>query len=285
MNTTVNEKKIKDLCVSIYPLQMKVPLPVPQEDDQYYEYLKSNRLVHLTNTYKKEYETYLSNCINELNKVKMILKDNPFIVIKTFSSYPHTTSDIDVVVKTDKITHEAKQKLIQYEPLPIMIDINSTITWTYTREISDTFIWNNTKEMQLDDLSILVPNDTLDTLIRIGHIPFELAELRLGELMHIFNTSKHIDWQVMRDEAKRMKWPQTFQRMEYLLNGVHFQLYGQYLSDAKIKNHINNLNFPYRLSYVELFRAFMEKRAWKKLKGAKYVIRDRSPLWIKKIFS
>ncbi len=282
-----HEEQVKNLCYKIYPKKIAAALQVPTKPSSFHDYLRMNRMSHMIEEFADEYRIFKQNFVDELKLIEKIIGKKKFMIIKTLSSYPHITSDIDVLTTTKQLAEEAKKKLPHDKDLPIPIDVNNIISWTNTEEISHKFIWQNIQEIVFEKQSFLVPNTKLDTLIRIGHIPFELAEVRLGELMHIFNASKNIDWDILYREAKEMKWEQTFNRMQDKIEELHVALYGEsfFTQNNKIKIHSDELYFPYRMSYLDLGLAMVEKKAWEKIKGARYIIKDQIQLWVKKMFS
>ena len=259
------KKQFSRLCYSIYPKTITASLM--QKDRELYPFLKKNRLDHyfaLTldkkNETIKEYDLYKNKISTSLKIVKERLKGKQYLVIKTFSCYPHITSDLDIIIK-ESIATEKYNNL----HLPIAYDISNSISWTNSPEISSNFIWSNILKYNFDNNQFFVPNSDLDVLIRMGHLPFEQAEMRLGELLHIYSQFNKVNWIVLEKEASDNGWKNTFQKTKHLLEMLHTKLF--YTSDF--------VGFPYRLSFTLLTQAVIEKKAWKKIWGARYIIKDR----------
>lgn len=271
LNQTSIENKIKIACYKIYNRRIQTHLLTSNLPlNEIHDFIYKNRIIGLlpelsSSNYKKDYLLYVNNVKRSLKIVKQCLGREPFIVIKTFSSYPHITSDVDIVVKNKTIAYEVTRKVSQLH-LPIAIDINATVSWTPTDEISTDFIWNNVRYSTFQGEKYLCPNPDLDLLIRIGHIPFELAEIRLGELLHIFNQMKGSNLMKLSEEAKKMGWEKTYKYMVDLLNNLHKHLF---------LPHGSFIRFPYKMSYWSLFQAMVEKKAWYKIWGARYILIDR----------
>ena len=224
----------------------------------------------MINSLSLEYKDYQKRLKDSLIIVKKVLGKEPFLVIKTFSSYPRITSDLDVVVKKKSLLKKIKIKA------PLEIDPHYKISWTNSPEISNNFVWNNIKNYNYQGINLLVPNNQLDTLIRIAHIPFETGEIRQEELLHIFRQSKNIDWKILQKEVRKCGWPKTFKRMINLLNKIHCTLYDQPLMGKKCRQKLKKiLYFPYQLPLFFLAQTVWEKRAFKKILGARYIIKDR----------
>jgi hypothetical protein len=259
------EKQWSDLCYSVYPKRITASLI--DNDDGFLTFLAKNRLDHcFALKYKTnkellyQYEEYKKKIIASLRILKRNLAKKSFLVIKTFSSYPHTTSDLDIIVK-DESTAQKNNKL----QLLIPYDINHKISWTNDEEMSHNFIWNNAQEYDFHGIKVLIPNPALDVLIRTAHLPFEQAELRLGELLHIYKQSKKIQWEVLDKEAVLNGWGRTFRQTKNLFDSLHKRLFKK----------TDSIHFPYRLSSIQLAQAVVEKKAWSKIWGARYIIKDR----------
>lgn len=259
------KKQFSHLCYSIYPKTITASLI--HEDSDLYPFLKKNRLDHYfaftfdkKNETVKEYTEYKEKISASLKIVKERLKEKQYIVIKTFSCYPHITSDLDIIIKKSDATEKYNDL-----HLPIAYDISNSISWTNSPEISSNFIWRNIQKYNFDSNQVFIPNPDLDVLIRMGHLPFEQAEMKLGELLHIYAQFDKVNWVLLEKEASDNGWENTFQKTKDLLKTLH----------AKLFESSDFVDFPYRLSYVLLAQAIIEKKAWKKLWGARYIIRDR----------
>jgi len=261
LSANLNQQFIS-LCYSIYP--KKITAPFIYNDEQFFSYLKKNRLDdYFTLKYgqeKQEYNQYKKNLISSLKLLKKILGNEPFIVIKTLSSYPHITSDLDVIIK-----NKIPVSKIKKTNFSLKTDVNNRISWTEDEEISREFVWKNVEEYDFHGIKILVPNPDLDVLIRLAHLPFEQAEIRLGELLHIYRQAKTVNWERLQKEAERNHWLKTFERVRLLLNKLHDGMF----------NKQRPIRFPYRLSFFLLVQAIIEKKAWRKIWGARYVIKNR----------
>ena len=295
---------IKHLCENIYSLedrQINQDLFKNYDDiDSAINFLKDNRLIHyfaikFKEKYKRnvkiiysiqEYELYKRNLRMNLEIICSLIKDSPFIVIKTISSYPHTTSDLDILVKEKSLASYIKNRMAHFKYISdLPIDVSDNICWGGVVPIHNDFIWSNVKEINIDGIFIKIPNSYLDTLIRIAHIPFELSVIRLGELLHIYKISKDLDWEILEKEAELMGWLKTFKRMKYILEELHYALFAiNFFKDTPLIMKRKIYNFPYYLSFNFLLKAVLEKRAWRKILGARYIIKDRLQLCLRKNF-
>lgn len=234
-------------------------------------------------------KAYTQTLCEALSALHQVADGEPWLLIKTVSGYPHYTSDIDVLVQ-DKITEERFNKQLVFSRwnreasgslkagfLPIDIDMQSRISWTDSEEMSADFVWKNSVHSDLEGIPFKQPNKLCDTLIRIGHIMFELAEVRLGELLHIYQQSVDLDWSMLEAEATANAWPKTYRYIARLLCAMHVKLFDRPLCnlvDPGLKL-TEQIHFPYRIPYHILASAVVEKRAWKKLWGARYLLKDR----------
>ncbi|PIQ73498.1 hypothetical protein COV58_02140 [Candidatus Roizmanbacteria bacterium CG11_big_fil_rev_8_21_14_0_20_36_8] len=286
---TSPQKQIIDLCEKIYPKKITSnSLKIPSSDSELIYFAQKNRLIHFLaltyqsdsfySQYAKEFRSYTDAIIKSLQILSRITDLSELLVIKTISSYPHDTSDLDILVKNHQKAEEVK-KMIQDKQIhfPFDTDINFKISWTDSEEVSNTYIWSHVKRIEFNGMKIFVPNPELDVLIRVAHMPFELAEVRLGELMHIYNQSKNIRWDELEKEAQDNNWEKTFHHITALLNELHTLLYDEpwHAKLQRGKKQNSPLQFPISVPYSILARAVIEKRAWKKLWGARYILKDR----------
>ena len=260
INYQLLKEKLLDLCQKIYPLRIiEDSISLGKTTDDILEFAKSNRLAHYLalecNFWPElitEHNDYQKKIKKALQIVKGVLGKEPLIVIKTFSSYPHFTSDLDLIVKDSKTAQRLRKVMSKKKiELPIEIDISSKISWTDEEEISNQFVWNNTQKYSFDKIDFLVPNPQLDVLIRIAHIPFELAEIRLGELLHVYKQSFQIEWKILEAEAKSMGWPKTFKKMTEMLELLHQTLFGKPFLEKSGRqiSSMSNLKFPFQIPY------------------------------------
>lgn len=265
------KEKLLSLCQKIYPKKIsEKALSLGNNSQAVLDFAKRNRLAHFLaqefNLYPalvKEYQDYKKKLVNSLKKIKKQLGGKEFIIIKTFSSFLHLTSDVDVLVKDKNRKYPIHLEGKNF----LFIHLENKISWGGADAISADFAWQNTQKLRFEGFNFLVPNPKLDVLIRIGHLPFEEAKIRLGELLYIYKQSSSLDWQILEKEAKKMGWPKTFAKTKELLKNLHESLFRK---PAK-----NPLKFPYQLPLSLLVGGVIEKRAWRKIWGGRLIIKDR----------
>lgn len=300
MNNQLLDEKLLELCNKIYSPPQK-PMGYSRlrnkSPDSIFDFMYSNRLAHyfaienrqtLINNpeFKKtcdrlmaEYDEYKNKLKSAIYLVKSFLKNKPFVIIKTFSIFPHTTSDVDVLVRdlnTAKNLQDMLSRLSNNEE-QIAIDVSERISWSSTDIVGNDFVWGNLQNFNFEGCDFFVPNAALDTLIRLAHIPFELAHIKLGELLHIYRRGLTFNWEILENEAKNRGWRGTFMKMERLLNLLHYNLFGAgFLSNYMNKSFPEkNIKFPFNIPLSILAGAVIEKKAWKKFWGARFIIKDR----------
>jgi len=254
--------------------------------ENYKKYERNDRLENYLQNLVFEYKEYESNLKKYFIAIRDILKNRDFLVIKTISVYPHTTSDVDILVRDvdslATLSGGLKQLNIGFNP---PIDISTTISWGGVYPIEKDFIWNNRTDYSFSGVDIYIPNQELDILIRLAHVPFELAQLRLGELLHIFKQSAGIDWKILEYEAEKNRWPKTFNKIKVLLQRIHIFLFGiPFFKDETINDYQSIYDFPFQVPFSLLLSAVIEKRAWNKVWGGRFIVKDRITKWLKKGF-
>ena len=293
------KEKLSILCQKIYPV--KILLGSIRLEEDLIEFAKRNRLGHflalednsssreseqlkrILRPFVLEYDDYKRKIKNSLRRVRKFLGNKEFMIIKTFSSFPHLTSDIDILVKDIEGVHFPVHIEDQDACL---IHIENKISWVGADAVSNDFAWRNTQKFNFDGETFLIPNAQLDTIIRMAHIPFEVAHIKLGELLHIYREAKKFDWQQLEEEAQLMKWPKTFARMVEILEMLHWRLFERpFLKKKKNTNFQAQVEFPFELPFGMLARGVIEKRAWKKLYGARFILKERVVAWINRKIS
>jgi len=300
INNQVLKEKLLNLCQKIYCHRiLEETVRFGKNADDTIEFAKRNRLAHFlaleySQLFEKdkkwndicrsliaEYDEYKKKIKNSIKKIQQILNGKEFMIVKTFSSFPHLTGDIDVLVKD-----------LKDEKFPIHIEdqdlwpihIENKISWMGADAVSNDFAWHNTQRFVFEGLDFLVPNPQLDTAIRLGHMPFEVAHIKLGELLHIYNQAFLFDWAILENEAKLMGWPKTFKKMSDILELLHQVLFKTpFLRKSKMSiSPKYKIEFPFELPFSVLAGGVIEKRAWKKIYGARFVIRERINSWIRR---
>jgi hypothetical protein len=283
------------LCEKIYcPAGSRFgQLKLRDTKEEVIDFARKNRLAHyLALEYPtlnleeliSEYEIYKKRLVNSLGWLKKLLGEEQFLVIKTFSAFPHLTGDLDVLLEDTKLIVAFRKEAAGLKEEDFLsIDISGEVSWGGAHAVSNDFIWHNTRDFSSEGINMLIPNPALDTLIRLAHIPFELAQIRLGELLHMYKQISTLDKALLRDEAIRMKWPRTFERVWQLFESMHYSLYKIPLpAGTKPVKEVAEFNFPFDLPYFLLAQAVIEKRAWGKLLGARFIIKDRVTEWLQK---
>ncbi len=249
-----------------------------------------------------EYRRYREQLKAALAAVADGLDREPYIVIKTVSSFPHPTNDLDVIVKDlslagritgreffpDGATHLATDERRDRREGRLLLHFGIDITWTGVKAVSDRLLWSDLQTASLDGREFPVPSPLTDILIRIGHAAFETGHLKLGELLHIFRLAADADWTALDREAGQMGWPRTFGKMTDLLEFLHRALFRRPFLDPDTavspRDPRERISFPVELPLSLLAGGVVEKRAWRKLAGAKYIIKDRLIRWHRKNF-
>lgn len=300
MKDKIFREKLFNLFQKIYYLEISKDITIFGKGINEAEFAKRNRLLHFLfleysqlfkndKTWKNdcislisEYNNYKEKVKNSVRRIGQVLEGKEFMIIKTFSSFPHLTNDVDVLVKDwvdEKYPIHIKEKSLW----PIQIE--NKISWLGAEAVSRDFAWNNTQRFSFEELEFLVPNPQLDTIIRVAHMPFEMAHIKLGELLHIYNQALSFDWEVLENEAKLMGWPRTFKKMSNVLEILHQTLFKtSFLGKSMTKStlSIHNIEFPFQLPYWLLAGAVIEKRAWRKIYGGRYIIKERFLRWLEK---
>ncbi|MBL7197101.1 MAG: hypothetical protein ISS47_03265 [Candidatus Omnitrophica bacterium] len=296
-------EKLLELCGKIYsPEGMSIEaIKVRMDLKEIIGFAKRNRLAHylaleyeslfkddaecvqLYRALISEYSDYRRKIKNTIKEIRKILDEESFMVIKTFSSFPHLTSDFDILARDiDTAKRIQADKTLVIDGLPV--DINTEISWGGADIASSDFVWSNIQRFNFEGINFLVPNAQLDTIIRIGHMPFETAQIKLGELLHIYKQASLFDWSVLENEAKSMDWPKTFRKMSDILDLLHCALFKTPFFKKRITPilPVYDIEFPFGLPISILAGGVIEKKAWRKIFGARFLIKDWINEWLRK---
>ena len=212
------------------------------------------------------YHEFTQKMSNSLSWLAQQYPHRRYSVIKTFSSYPHTTSDIDVLIEDD---NDAAYPIHIKETNLWPLHIQNKISWLGAQAVSNEYAWAQQTKKKFFNTIVPVPNDNLDYIIRMGHIPFEVANIKLGELLHIYRLSATIDTTSVEKEVQRMKWDHTYGAMKHIIDDLRQYLY------KKTGERSKYIRLPYHVPLIVLLRAVIEKKAWRKIFGARFIIKDR----------
>ena len=301
---TVLKERLLSLCQNIYGKRKINFQAINFGDDigKFILFVRKNRLAHyfafenvelfkkdktlfdIFNNLISEYNDYKTELLNSIRDLKNSLDAKDFLIVKTFTYFPHLTSDIDLLVKDENTAEYIKNRFSEKSPLPI--DVNTKISWGGADAISNNFVWRNTDLFSFEGIDFLVPNATLDILIRLAHIPFELAHIKLGELLYIYRQFTISDRSELKKEVKFMGWSKTFSRMLKVLDMLHNRLFDTPFSNKTLVPglDIQSLEFPFKIPLTTLIAAVSEKKAWGKIFGARFIVKERLTEWLKKNF-
>lgn len=309
MNTDFQDifgQHLCELTASIYPhFQLNLEaIKLPTTPTSGKKFLVQNRLNYLSaikfpkatctilgeailEEWTSQTRIYNQNLASALKLISNEVPLNDWVLLKTLSCYPHFTSDIDILLRdATKIDLVMKQNdhltncmisrgINEAAKIKVLIDAQSRVSWTNTADVTNAFVFNNLVKTSFKGINYMAPNPSADFLVRLGHMPFEQAEIRLGELLHMYQLFTAFPLANIANEASQCNWTKTFVRTMKTLNNLHIDLFGSALTTKRASFVHGKYAFPLRLSYLDLTKATFEKRAWKKFWGARYVVLDR----------
>ena len=133
-------KELIEATHKIYPLKLSVDsLALPSDVNIF---ARSNRFEEaLRASPSQTYRDYERTVVKNLRMLSRILGKRRWVVIKTFSSYPHVTHDIDVLIEPPVNIENIAMKLDQSLGKDNLCDLHEHVSWTDTHEVSDEFFW------------------------------------------------------------------------------------------------------------------------------------------------
>ena len=248
----------------------------------------------------KLYENYSEKLKKTIKIINRVIGKKNYVLIKTYKIYPHITYDVDILIKD---LHETVSKFLdngfvlkskEHSPFkqPILkkgllpISLHERIAWGRIEVVNSNLLWKNCRKVKIiDNMKVYIPNVEGDLITLIAHVPFELLNIRLGELLYIFNLSMKADWDEIISQTKLNKWYNTFKEFVWIINGLHRIIYNEPSIIEKYVPKYKKVKpiFPFELPFTLIVRAHIEKRSWNKIFSIGFYLKNKLELMRKRI--
>jgi len=278
---------------------IKKAIKIANDNGLLYQLIKSNSGIYedidqnlklAVNKLLNHHQQYFCRLKKSISEINRILGPDNCLIIKTIYNYPHTTKDVDIVVKDlsgslDSFLENGHQHTFREPPYKqtvrkdglLHITLHKCVAWGKVVPISLDFLWENSQKTKFHGLAVQLPSVEVDLLTLIAHIPFELLYFKLGDLLYIFKLSEQADWKKILKQAKTNNWINTLKNVVSIMNGLHRSLYNE---PSPIENEIPGYvikkpKFPLSCPFAVILRAHIEKRAWEKIFSVQQYIKQR----------
>ena len=188
----------------------------------------------------KETVTFINSLANE-HKLE-------YILIKLFSTIPHTPNDIDIFVRKEerqkfiKVLEDNDMVCLQSSPSEtkfkgryMKIDIYTEITYVGVDFIDESFLRKSAVKNNLLGVEYHGLNEKADFLLLLPHALFGHRRITLLDFLHLKNLKKSININGCREYAYEKGWGKVFDLILNQLDSLYQDMY--------VKNNI--IYFPY----------------------------------------
>jgi hypothetical protein len=214
-----------------------------------------------------------------LGELSDVLDEEEYLLLKSYRSYPYITYDVDVLVRNLEDTKNAlsdhnfiiknteKYKAVARREGLLPIGIHGRVSWGSVTVLDEELLWEKSREVEVQDRRVRVPNAEGDLLTYLAHINFELYYIALGDLLYIYNLSEKADWDMVMRQSRKYGWARSMETTIATINALHRHLYGE---PSPIEKHIPVIadikpEIPYKFSLHSIVENFAEKEALKQL--------------------
>lgn len=193
---------------------------------------------------------WINKLVDTLKVIKNILKENEYIVTRTFKYIEYVTFDIDLFVDKVNYVHVIKkfksngfnieshdaslggrlpgmQVNIKKQGL-LTIDLHQDFTWQKRQFLDPKLVMKNPVKKNIAGQIVLVPRPEIELLLCIADIAHERFNITLLDLIWLEGLTKGItDWDLIFDQAKKYKWLVVFEDISSIINQISLDIYGK----------------------------------------------------------
>ena len=160
-------------------------------------------------------------------------EDMKFMVIKTFKGIYFPTEDIDILVRAEDYSRATRilvragastfdrrfrafQVLGLGEPdfslsLPLKVDVYSGLPWRNFNAISEDFLWESVRQVNIAGITCEAPNPEADVLVLLASALFTDRKLTLADMLYFGSLYENgLDLSRMLEETSSKGWDKGF---------------------------------------------------------------------------
>jgi len=176
------------------------------------------------------------NTIDCLNKV---LGEDSYLVLKALREQLIPFNDLDILVKdlnqAGRLLEDSGFKVYEQEKYVkgyskqgyLRISMYGKIAWRSKICVGERFAWMNPRRMEMFGILITVPSVETDILTLIAHSAFETFQITFNDFLCVCQLARQADWKSIKREVTRNGWYDLFIETIGVLNGLHFEIYGE----------------------------------------------------------
>ena len=291
----LNNDELASLIASVEPSRV---LTVAEKNRMHFHLSESDRYLETVNDpiclkrieaiqkFKADFNEAIKATYDDFNKY---LGDD-YLVLKTYRGFSRWSHDVDILVR-DKA--KAVERLVKngwfLEPTDqgpfksllsrdgrIITSVHERVWWNKVEVMENELSWHNTQTVNFEGINLRLPSINSEFLTLLGHIPYELLYFRLDDLLYMYKIDNEVDWDVVADQAQRLKWPRTYDNALALYKETHKFLYNETTVGDPDRETIykKEITLPYLLPVWEICKAHIEVNAWHKVWSARFIVKD-----------
>ena len=261
----------------------------------------------------QEFQCRHTTFLNEFLRISARLSINNvyLLLIKSSGVFPIESSNIDCLVEPDKLIITAKilqeqgyiEQIIAREPHKYLfrkklkpkelpLHIHTRVEWEAVEFANYKKLRNRARPFLSIESGALVPSIEDSILITIAHYFFEDHEIKLFDLLKLWELSKmhNLNWNYMLREAESLGWRDAFLLNIDLLNKMSVLYFGQnvfhglhhnsepyMLSKLIASDPLGRIKIPYSVSALYFLKKILKNPNFsnkEKTKQLNYVVTD-----------
>ncbi len=219
-----------------------------------------------------------------VEKMKSLVADTPYVLVKTYRPFPYFTHDLDILVDDPleigaRITAEGIP-WEQFSPGIAEIEEPQWLHLEFYFELVEGIdcldrglILDSPRPVVWGGVSALAANPTIEVATLIADCAFRLYELKFGDMVYIYTLAGQTDWDLLTAQASKHGWYEALVRIVGMLNAVHRNVYASASPIEPFFNAVGNppRSLPYVQGWVDTFRALKSQGRRNLMKLGAYV--------------
>ena len=172
-------------------------------------------------------------------QVNQLLEQTPYALVKTYRPFPYYTHDLDILVQDTAVIGEMVTRAgipwfaiprgsVQVEePQWLHLEFYGRVMAGSIQVIDDDITLKGRRAITLGGQPTFVASPEVETVTLISDAVFRLYELKLGDMIYIYNLAQHVDWRLLETQARKYGWSHQFNDLVGVLNAYHRAMYGE----------------------------------------------------------
>lgn len=164
----------------------------------------------------------------------------PYLIIKSYSEFLHTTWDIDLIVppgafesavaslKVELGNPQERRAHAQVDlmssPEFLVVDVHTGPLWVGDEYIETSLIWEKPRRSSFEGIEFPLPDSSAEVAVLIAHILHERMHVTLMEYFCLRQLAPQVDWGAVAGQAQKYGWWNSLLRFAAVANHLHRHL-------------------------------------------------------------